>query len=176
MQRSPVVSSLVALLTGCAIHSSEFKPSVTIAGQKCCVKHRIPLISVRGFQTKPTILVHCHTERCATCTWDAPNRIEEREHLYRTRLHRVPAIVTYCPLCEAEFIACVAEYQLPDRGTQQIRTLVSPRSHVRQPVIRIVAIDTESALVVTGAEHSVGDVFDELGVAQREGKWYISSS
>ena len=176
MKRFSIVPLFVALLTGCATHSSEFKRTVTISGQKCCVKHRIPLISVRGFQVKPTLLVHCGTERCATCDERTPNRIEDREHLLRTHLHSFRAVVTYCPLCEAEFVRCVAEHQLSDRDIQEIRAVVSHRSDVRQSIIRIVPVDTNRALVDTGAEGSIGEVFDEFGITRRDEGWYISSS
>lgn len=166
---------LAGLLPGCATPSPELKRTASIAGLRCCIKHRIPLISVRGFTVKPTLLVHCGTERCAECDGHTPNRIADRDHLYKTHIHRFRAIVSYCSLCEAEFEKCIAETRLAKEDLTQITAVVARRPDVREPILRIITVNPEDALVDTGAEQRIGDVFNEFVLSKERGVWRISS-
>jgi hypothetical protein len=164
-----------ALFVSCA-SASDMKRTLVIAGQLCCAKHRIPLITVRGFEAKPLTLVHSADPRSAQCDERTPNRIWDSQHLIRTSLHPVRHVVTYCPRCEAEYTECLAGYHLSNADIEQIGTAVSRRKDVRKPIIRIVAVDRNRALVDAGHEEHVGDIFDELGVTKRHDGWSVSSS
>jgi hypothetical protein len=176
MPRALVGFIVAGFLSACAINSGEVKRTVVIGGQVSCAKHRISLITVRGFEAEPLMLVHSADPRSVPCDERAPNRIWDSQHLIRTSLHPVRGIVTYCPRCEAEYTECLAGYRLSDSDVQHIRALVLRRADVRETIIRIVAVDTGRALVDAGREEHVGDVFDDVGVTKRQGRWHIPSS
>jgi hypothetical protein len=176
MPRALVGFIAATFLSACATNSGEVKRTVVIGGQVSCAKHRIPLITVRGFEAKPLTLVHSADPRSVPCDERAPNRIWDSQHLIRTNLHPVRHIVTYCPRCEAEYTECLAGYQLSEEDIQQISALVSGRADIRKPIIRLVAVDTGRALVDAGREEHVGDIFDDVGVTKHKGRWHISSS
>jgi hypothetical protein len=175
MQRAAIGFLTAALVSGC-VTTGEVKHTVVIAGQVCCAKHRIPLITVRGFEAKPLTLVHSADPSSPQCDERTPNRIWDRQHLVRTSLHPVRHVVTYCPRCDAEYTDCLADWHLSDSDTQQITALVSRRHNIRKPIIRIVAVDKNRALVDAGHEARVADIFDEFGVTKREETWQLSSS
>jgi hypothetical protein len=175
MPRAASSFVIVALLSGCATVGAA-KRTVVIAGQVCCAKHRIPLISVRGFEAKALMLVHSADPRSPQCHDRTPNPIWDTQHLIRTSLHPVRHIVTYCARCEAEYTECLADWRLSDTDIQQVRALVSRRKDIRKPIIRIVAVDKNRALVETGNEEHVGDIFEDFGVTKRQERWRISSS
>jgi hypothetical protein len=176
MIRSSISVALLALLAGCASQFGEVKRVMIIDGQACCAKHRVPLITVRGFQAPSGVLVHNADPRSDVCDQRTPNRLWDSRRLLRTSIHPVPAPVTYCPRCEAEYTECMASYQLTVTDIQQIRDLVSRRSDIRKPILRIVAVDTNRAFVDAGRENRVGDIFVDFGVTKHHGKWRISSS
>jgi hypothetical protein len=175
MLRAVIGVFAAALLSGCST-TGEVKRTVVVGGQVCCARHRIALITVRGFEAKPLTLVHSADPRSSQCDERTPNRIWDSQHLIRTSLHPVRHIVTYCPRCEAEYTDCLADWRLSDTDIQQITALVSRRTDIRKPVIRIVAVDKNHALVDAGHEEHVKDIFDELGVTKRQQRWQVSSS
>jgi hypothetical protein len=167
---------VAAVLGACATNSGEVNRTVVLGGQVCCVKHRIALITVCGFEAKPLTLVHSADPRSPVCEKRTPNRIWDSQHLIRTTLHPVRAVITYCPRCEVDYIECLAGYRLSSTDVQQIGVLVSRRSDIRKPIIRILSVDVNRALVDAGHEEHIGDVFDEVGVTKHQGRWRISSS
>jgi hypothetical protein len=172
-----VLVSVVSLaLVSCATSSFERKPVVIIADQKCCAKHRIPLISVRGFGASEGTLVHMDHPRVAICDERAPNRIWDSRRLYRTDLHHRRATVTFCPHCEAEFWECLGgDRKLSETDIREITLLLSRRSDIRKPVLRIVPDAANHALVDCGEEDRVDAVFNEIAVAKRNDRWVITS-
>jgi hypothetical protein len=158
------------------VTTGEVKRTVVIAAHVCCARHRLPLLSVRGFEAKPLTLVHSADPRSPQCDERTPNHIWDSQHLIGTSLHSVRHIVTYCPQCEAEYIQCLADWHLSETDVQQITALVSRRHDIRKPIIRIVAVDKNRALVDAGHEEHVRDIFDDFGVTKRHEKWEISSS
>ena len=176
MLRLPLVVSLLALLSSCATPMDQGKPVVMISGQKCCVKHRIPLISVRGYGASEGTLVHMDDPRVAICNERAPNHIWDSRRLYRTQLHHRRATVTFCPRCEAEFWQCIGgDRKLSENDIREINLLLLRPSDIRKPVLRIVPDATDHALVDTGEEDHVGAIFTEFAVARRHGRWVVAS-
>jgi hypothetical protein len=146
MRRPFLLLAVTTGIVGCSIVSRPPETVVTVSGQKYCIKHCIPLISVRGFSAKPLMLVHMEHPRCYDCGKRAPNHIWDSQHLVRAKLHPRRTIVTYCPLCEAEFWQCLGgDHQFSQADIQQITFLVSCRSDIRKPILRIVADDADHA-------------------------------
>ena len=57
---------------------------------------------------------------------------------------------------------------------QQITALVSSRRDFRRPLIRIFPIYEHYAVAIGGHEDHVGDVFTDVRVVRRHGRWMIS--
>jgi hypothetical protein len=171
------VIALVALFACRATSAAEAKSSVIISGHRCCVKHRIPLISVRGFEAKPLVFVHSAEPLTPICDQRAPNRIWDSQRLYRTQLHPVRGIVTYCPRCQAQFLQCMGgDHRLSAADIKQISQLVLQRKDIRKPIIRILAFDKARALVDAGREYRAGDIFDDVALAKRQGRWVFTTA
>src|SRR4051812_8085209 len=154
-----VISFVVAAILCSRARAGE-ECTVVIAGQTCCIRHRIPLISIRGFEARPGTLVHDAAPRSPQCDERSPNRIWDRLRLARTWLHPVRSIVTYCPVCEAEYTNCLIGYHPSDADIQQITTILSRRRDVHKPIIRIVGVERNRVLVDAGRQEHVGNTFD----------------
>jgi len=127
MPRAAIGFVAAALFSACAT-TGEVNRAVVIAGQVCCAKHRVALISVRGFEAKPLMLVHSADPRSPHCDEDTLNRIWDSQHLIRTSIHSVRHVVTYCPRCEAQYVQCLADWHLSETDIQQITAVVSRRA------------------------------------------------
>jgi hypothetical protein len=176
MNRALCILAL-ATLVSLAGARAEWKPTVLVRGKHYCAEHHRPLVSVRGFQSSsnPLTLVHSADPRSAVCGERAPNRIGDDQRLIRSKIHIEPHIVTYCPQCAAAYWQCMGrDQQLSDSDIQQMISLVSRRPDFRKPVIRIVPMYEGYVLVIGGHEKRVGDVFSDLGVAKRRGKWIVA--
>jgi len=64
---------------------------------------------------------------------------------------------------------------LSQSDVEQIKLLVSQRSDIRKPVFRIWVDRPKSALVQTGRQSYVGDIFNEFRLAKVHGQWQIVS-
>jgi hypothetical protein len=176
MHRALIGFLSAALLSGCASHAGHTKRTIDIAGQTSCTKHRIPLITVRGFESKPLMLVHDADPRSVPCDERSPNRIWDSQNLARDHLRPVRALITYCPRCAAEFWQCMGgDHRLTEADTQQITSLVMRRSDFPHPLIRIFPVYEQRALAIGGHEDHVDDVFSDIGLTRRHGCWFISS-
>lgn len=176
MKRALVLLALGALAATAASQAGEVKRTVMVGGQRYCAKHRVPRITVRGFEAKPLTLVHRDDPLSPQCDAHAPNRISDSQHLIESSVHTVRGMVTYCPRCEADYTACMAEYRLAKADEAQITGLVLRRSGLRRPIIRIVPVDTDRALVIVGSEQHVGDIFEDFGVTKEHSQWHVSSA
>jgi hypothetical protein len=175
MQRFVIPFALVALLASCASQSSGVKRTTIVDGQRHCVKHHIPRITVRGFEAKPLMLVHSAEARSPQCDEHAPNRIWDSRRLRKTKLHPIQGMVTYCPRCEADYTTCMVDYRPFESDIQQITELISRRKDIRKLILRIVPVDRDRVLVDAGRDQHIGDVFDDVGVRKRHGRWHVSS-
>jgi len=102
-----VLAALFALLlSGCCTPWRGAPTIVSSSGQRLCARHRIPLITVRGFVPPPkTYLVLepkglrklCQLSECYPNGVRGPYR-----SLWPTSICVERAPITYCPLCEAE--------------------------------------------------------------------------
>lgn len=174
MHRSLLLVCSAALLLGCA---TQHHRTIVVGGLKYCAKHHRPLISVRGFQSSsdPLVLVHSADPHSVVCDERFPNSIYEDQHLTRTSLHVERTTVTYCPLCAAGYWQCMGgDRQLTDADIQQITALALHTPGFRHPIIRIFPVYERHAIAVGGGEEHVGDVFSDLGVAQRHGHWVVA--
>jgi hypothetical protein len=174
MKRIVISFIAAAILSSCAA-AGEIKRRVVIAGQASCIRHRIPLISVRGFEAKPGTLVHDADPRSPQCGERTPNRILDRLRLARTWLHPVRSILTYCTVCEAEYTECLIGYHPSDADIQQISAILSRRRDIHKPIIRIVGVEKNRVLVDAGRQEHAGDIFDDVGLTKREKRWHVSS-
>jgi hypothetical protein len=171
----------IALLTGCATDQRPwlhpYRPTTKVGGLTYCAKHHRPLVSVRGFQSSsdPLVLVHSADPHSVVCDERSPNSLNEDQHLTRTSLHVERTTVTYCPICAAEYWQCMGgDHQLTQHDIQQITPLALHTPSFRQPIIRIFPVYEHHVIVVGGAEDHVGDVFTDLGVAERRGRWVVA--
>jgi hypothetical protein len=67
------------------------------------------------------------------------------------------------------------DHRLAEADIQQITSLVMRRSDFRHPLIRIFPVYEQRALAIGGHEDHVGDVFTDIGLTRRRGRWVISS-
>lgn len=174
MRRALLLACSAAMLLGCA---TQYRRTVIVGGQRYCAKHHRPLITVRGFQSSsdPLVLVHSADPRSVPCDERSPNRIYDDQRLTRTKIHVERADVTYCPVCAAEYWQCMGGALRPgEQAIRQIAAFVLHCSDFRQPLIRIVPMAEDRVLVVGGHEEQVGDVFTDLGVSQRHGRWVVT--
>jgi hypothetical protein len=108
----------------------DFWPTTyTRAGRQFCVRHRIALITVRGFsmsdRNRTTIIDPAEneqgTQRCN------PNSIADYFSLRRTKLIAKPYQITYCKRCEAAMhtwrLRHFPEYRSYDSGGSYIKRL-----------------------------------------------------
>jgi hypothetical protein len=167
----------ITLGMGFADASAEQARTILRNNMLCCIKHRKPLITVRGFQSSsnPLVLVHSSDPRSTACDQRAPNRIGDDQHLSKTKIHVEAHVVTYCPQCAAEYWQCMArDPALSARDIAQIRALVLGRSDFRKPIIRIVPFSARRALVVGGMEDKIGSRFSDISVAKKSGTWSVN--
>jgi hypothetical protein len=104
-------------------------PTYTHAGRQFCVRHRIALITVRGFSMKDRYRGYIidpaeweqDVQRCNT------NSIADYFSLRRTKLISEPYRITYCKRCEAAMHAWRLRhdrtYRSYDSGGSAIRSL-----------------------------------------------------
>ena len=168
------VGFTVALLASCATH---YHRTILVGGETYCAKHHRPLISVRGFQSSsnPLVLVHSADPRSVPCDKRSPNRIGDDQHLIRSSIHIERATVTYCPVCAAEYWRCMGgDRHLTESDIHDITALALRQPQFRRPVIRIVPVYEDHALVVGGREDHGGDIFTDFSVARRQGRWVVA--
>jgi hypothetical protein len=67
-----------------------------------------------------------------------------------------------------------AGQSLSEHDIQQITAFALQQPGFRRPVIRIVPVYDRHAVAVGGGEDRVGDIFTDLGVAQRHGRWVVA--
>jgi hypothetical protein len=98
-----------AMLAGCQTWDINHTTVLSPTGQKLCAQHRIPLVTVRAYQP-PTyrdrvILYHDNSRIYHGIAYSrVANPIGEGLSLHPTGILREPTTVTYCPLCEKEFL------------------------------------------------------------------------
>jgi hypothetical protein len=124
--------AVVLILAGTAHADApcDFWPTTyTHAGRKFCVRHRIPLITVRGFsmsdRDRTTIIDPAEWEQdVQRCN---PNSIADYFSLRRTKLIWKPYRITYCKKCEAAIHAWRLRhdpgYRSYDSGGSAIKSL-----------------------------------------------------
>jgi Carboxypeptidase regulatory-like domain len=72
---------------------------VARTGVLLCAKHRIPLVTQRGYRMRELTLIHTwglrlQREKCN------PNYIPHDQSLKRDKDYTIPTMITYCPKCE----------------------------------------------------------------------------
>src|SRR5947207_9460470 len=94
---------LPLLLAACETTWKEGAAITSASGQRLCAKHHVPLVTAHGYESA-VAFTHDNMDRPfynivgASC----PNRIPDYQTIRRSKLMRVPSIITYCPLCEKE--------------------------------------------------------------------------
>jgi hypothetical protein len=93
------------LLISCGPTWEQQPVIVTATGQRLCVAHHVPLVTVHGFQAPADYVSPCAQDpNCKQyMILPVPNRIPDDQSLTRTPLCRIPAHITYCPKCQQEF-------------------------------------------------------------------------
>jgi hypothetical protein len=66
-------------------------------------------------------------------------------------------------------------YSLSENDVAEIKQLVLQRSDTRKPILRIFADRPNHALVDSGRQGYVGNIFNSFAVAKRHGRWQIDS-
>src|SRR4051794_26558610 len=102
MMRAVVVLSAV-LLISCGPTWEQRPVIVSATGERLCVAHNIPLITVRGFQASPSYVSPPDNSSESWRPSQFPNRIRDHQSLSRTTLCKIPAQITYCPKCQQEY-------------------------------------------------------------------------
>jgi len=100
--RALLVSAL--LLASCQTSWREGASVTAPSGQRLCAKHHIPLITARGYEPPVSLFAHENDNRpfYNIVGQHSPNCIRDYQTLYRTKLQRMPAVITYCSSCEKE--------------------------------------------------------------------------
>ena len=100
---------LVALAISCA-HRVEYT-TISPSGQRLCILHKIPLITVDGFCVPEGTIVD-PTHEYMVFAPSFPNHIPVTCSLESNEWNNVPTKITYCPQCEQE-LAKKLETRLP---------------------------------------------------------------
>jgi hypothetical protein len=178
-----LIGIIAALLTSCAsmqrpwLHP--YRPTSTIGGQTYCAKHHIPTISIIGYHSiqsqEKIVLVHDWDPQALKCNPDNPNRLADDSKFHRTSIHSVRGIITFCPLCDADYWHCRGgDHQLSDADVQQITALVTRYPEFRRPILRIFAVYSPNAVAMGGRQERVGDIFTDIGLAKRGDRWVVA--
>ena len=90
------------VLTGCCTPWHGPAVVTTPTGSRICAKHRIPLVTVDGYQihTEPNECIDPDSDKVEHVKLCYPNAIPWYESLTSFNGHGDPAKITYCPLCE----------------------------------------------------------------------------
>lgn len=100
---------LALLLTACETTWPEGASITSPSGQRLCAKHRIPLVSIRAYEAvdRPgyvTLVHEASRPYYHIAEQYCPNHIPEHVALHPAWILRKPTTITYCPLCEKEFL------------------------------------------------------------------------
>ncbi|MEY2578473.1 MAG: hypothetical protein QOI49_1297 [Verrucomicrobiota bacterium] len=175
---------VVAVLSSPALAESSsprpYRPTTTIRGLTYCAKHHIPTISVIAYHSINTrdrlVLVHDWSPQAMKCTDLYPNRLADDSRLSRTSIHSMRGRITFCARCSWEYYHCKGgNRRLTDSDIQQITSLALDEPRFRKPILHIFAVYSPNAIAVGGGEGHVGDVFTDIGLEKRRGRWSITS-
>jgi hypothetical protein len=172
------------LLTGCAAEQRPwlypyYRPTTKIGGLTDCAKHHIPTISIIGYHSIDThdrlVLVHDWSPEALRCNPDNPNRLADDRKFHRTKIHPVRGVITFCARCSWDYWHCVGgNRQLADSDVEQITSLALHDPAFRKPILHRFAVYSPNAVVVGGRDEQVGDVFTDIGLEKRDGRWVIA--
>ncbi|HZE56597.1 MAG TPA: hypothetical protein VE031_01970 [Chthoniobacterales bacterium] len=175
MQRVLVCTIAVALA---ASASGQTHGTKQVKGLTYCIKHDIPTISVIGYHSVRTrdklVLVHDWDPLSIACDERSPNRLADDSKFYPTSIHTMRGIVTFCPRCNADYWHCRgSSRRLTDADVHQITALATRQSQFCAPILHIFAVSSPKAAVIGGHEQRVGDIFTDIVLAKRHGKWAV---
>src|ERR1700730_7793039 len=96
---------LALLLVSCGPTWKQRPVIVSATGERLCVAHHIPLVTVRGFTAPPDYVPRCAQDpNCKQYfILPFPNRIPDSQSLTRSPLCTIPSQLTYCPKCQHEY-------------------------------------------------------------------------
>ncbi len=156
-----------------------YRPTTMVHGLAYCAKHHIPTISVIAYHSIQThdklVLVHDYAPRALKCTDDCPNRLADDSRLNRTSVHPMRGRITFCARCTWEYYHCLyGARPLSDSDVQQITSLVTHDATFHKPILHIFAVYGPNAVAVGGRDERVGDVFTDVGLGKRHGKWRVT--
>ena len=178
-----LIGIIAMVLTSCAATQRPwlhpYRPTTKVDGQTYCAKHQIPTISIIAYHSIQTrdrlVLVHSAEPRTVVCDEDSPNRLADDRRFHRTSIHPVRGIITFCARCSWDYWHCMGGYrQLSDADIQEITALVMHQPQFRRPILHIFAVYSPNAVAVGGRESQVGDVFSDIGLEKRHGKWVVA--
>ena len=106
------------LISGCQTTWHEGASVTSASGQRLCAKHRVPLITIRAYQAPTTggqvWFVHDANRWYYNIVGIYyPNHIPEHVSLRPASIAREPTTISYCPLCEREFLDAL---RVPDEA------------------------------------------------------------
>jgi hypothetical protein len=95
---------LPLLLAACETTWREGASITSSSGQRLCAKHQVPLVTAHGYEAPQGVFTHDNMDRpfYNIVGASSPNRIPDYQTIRRSKLMRVPSVITYCPLCEKE--------------------------------------------------------------------------
>ncbi len=105
---------VAALLPGCmnCEYLARHRVVANAAGEKLCARHRVPLITVRGYgHIGEDVILYHFAGMNHTVDLCNPNRIDPNFSLHRTKRNSTRVTFSYCPQCEQ---AWQKHYHSPD--------------------------------------------------------------
>ena len=84
MRRVLLLVCVLLGLNGC--QTAEPKRTFALHGRTYCVKHRIALVTARGFEAPSGIVIHGGVERYYPCEEQFPNHIWATRSLHRSKI------------------------------------------------------------------------------------------
>ena len=161
------------------LHAEQPKVTYKRHGQTYCAVHHVPTISTAGYRPFDPpgglTLVHDYNPRVDKCWPKSPNRLPDHMSFDRTSIHTARGVVTFCPLCDADYRHCYGgDRWLSDSDVGQITSLLTRHPEFHQPVLRIFAVGNARAIAIGGHQAHVGDVFSDIAVEKRDGGWKVT--
>ena len=162
------------------LHAGQAKDTYKRHGQTYCAVHHALTISTAGYRPFDPpgglTLVHDYNPRVDKCWPKSPNRLPDYMSFDRTSIHTARGVITFCPLCDADYRHCYGgDRRLSDSDLEQITSLLTRQPDFHQPVLRIFAVGKARAIAIGGHQAHVGDVFSDIVVEKRDGGWKVAS-
>lgn len=173
------LTAFVILGLASVLPAKEPKQTYIRHGQTYCAKHHIPTISVMGYRPYETpgdlVLVHDYNPHVDKCWPESPNRLPDDRSFDRTSIHTVRGIITFCPLCDADYRRCYGgDRQLSDIDLAQITSLVARHPEFHRPILRMFAVGKPNAIAIGGHQGRVDDLFSDMVFEKHDGRWMVA--